>query len=128
MGKSVIGLLLVIGGAVAGIIGFGLLYTAVSAVLGFPSPGDRGALFGLTFGLLGGVGVAMAALERVTGERSFGVIALPAVLGVLLAILAVVILLSDATWSKMFAGGGPVILVVWALICGWLGKLVGGRP
>ena len=128
MGKSVIGLLLIIGGAVAGIVGFGLLYTALSAVLGFASPGDRGALFGLTFGLFGGVGIAMAALERVTGERSFGALVLPAVLGILLAILAVVILVSDSTWSKMFAGGGPVFLAVWAVICGWLGKVVGGRP
>ena len=123
MGKSITGVLLVLGGAVAGCAGFGILFGIVAAVTGHPSFAQAAVLFALTFGLFGGVGIAMMAFERFIGESNFAVLALPGLVALALMGIAILLLFSDGIWSTMFGGSGVVPYIVpWVLIVTWAGN------
>jgi len=124
MGKAVGDLFLVLGGAVGGAIASAILFAIVFALIGKPS-GESAVLFGVTFGAMGGVGIAVAAAQR--GEAEASAVDAASVAGIIVAGLALLILFTNHTWSRIFPEGGTAILAPWAAITAWLANVAGRK-
>ena len=131
MVRTMQGLLLVIGGAIAGAAVFGVLFGLMLALFNMPVAGaplaERAVNFGLTFGLFTGTLLGIGGFAAIAEDDPLHQKALPFLLALLLLLFAAWLLFLGGAWTVIFRYLGNLsapALVGWVLLTGGLMKAV----